>query len=190
MAPQEFTFQDPNIQAREFAQKQRDEENRKRCLVEGGTWNAATKTCTLPQEDKLVDQRTIQETTLKGVGRELLPEGVEPTGPTGEFRRQEVQEEGVFREGDIITDSETGEPTGIIKDGKFFFLPREEIENIVRKRREREAPIEGAVSVAQRIEQQKLLDLSQSLGQLTPEQLARIQEKVGADIDIKQALGA
>lgn len=80
----------------------------------------------------------------------------------------EPDTEKTFKEGEVITDEETGKPSGIVKNGKTFFLPRDEIQNIATKRQEELAPITGATTVKQRLQQEELQKTLQTIGKIDP----------------------
>ena len=107
----------------------------KRCEGRGGIWNEETKECSVAEETAATDKP--------------VPSVEQPP------ERAEV---GSGSRPLVIEDAETGEPIGIRRNGVTTFLPRKEIENIVRKDLAKFSPIEGSRTVAQAEEAQSVAE--------------------------------
>lgn len=140
ISSQNFTAPDENLRAREFSEAERLRKKIEDCEAKGGFWNGVT--CEMPQKPATDPQQTAQTTKLTGVGRNILPVGVEPTGLKGEFDLDPTAEgrgtkdgvEGFFnKEGKFFPEGkdpdkqqiifdEQGNATGVIQpDGTAFF---------------------------------------------------------------------
>ena len=121
----------------EDRERKRLEKARADCKAKGGVFDEATGTCKLPPKE--TKEEVEEEPRGAGIG-------------AGRVR--------------VITDEATGEPIGIVRNGITTFLPRNEIENIVRKDVAKFAPIEGGITVEEEIRQRELEKLATRVGEL------------------------
>ena len=88
--------------------------------------------------------------------------------------------------GTVITNADTGEPSGFINSaGQFVKAGREDIQNVVSKQAAKTAPIEGGVTAEQIQERQRIQQLTSQIGSL-----GQIDPSVQADINFSQAVTA
>lgn len=135
------------------------EKARKECAARGSRWrwNASTNTCEeINPIDLTPPKRTPEEAAQRTRTQEEINAGIIGETRTSGGELVNLPQQGAFKEGDIVTDTDTGVPTGIIKNGKFFALPREDIQNIVNKGLAERAPIEGAETATGRLERERI----------------------------------
>ena len=150
------------------SQKKRDEEDRIRCIQQGGKWDKGTKTCILPGFKKQRDPYKVD-----------FPE-----------KQEEAQSKSTQRPGSVVTDAETGEPKGFINSkGQFVKAGREDIQKVVSKQQAKTAPIEGGTTTEEIFQQQQSQQSLSRLGKVDPANLA-LQNIQQADVDWGQAITA
>ena len=154
-------------------QDERDEQDRIKCINAGGKWDYETKTCSIPTE-KTKDPYAIevpkQEETVSSTSRANPPRGT------------------------VVMNEETGEAKGFIdSQGNFVKAGRRDIEVQVNKRLADQALREsGTVGDLrkQQAEAEEIKRLTAQIGNLTPEQMQRLQTLKEAPIDWGQAITA
>lgn len=159
-------------------------ERKRKCIEKGGTWDSITQTCELPplEEGQVPVTKTQKEAADQAASKERLAEE-EKTKLIPDVEPEPPQQ---FGEGETIIDEETGETVGITKDGKQYFLPREDIEAVSAAQQAKVAPIAGTISTAERIQQERTQALLGQLGQINPD----LQSLIEAPIDWGQAITA
>jgi len=153
-------------------QDERDEQDRIKCINAGGKWDYETKTCSIPIE-KTKDPYAIEVPKQK---EEAPP--IRPDPP----------------EGTVVLDQDTGEPSGFIgSKGQFVKAGKRDIEMMMNKKLADEALIAGGTSgqfKQQQAEAEEIKRLTAQIGNLTPEQMQRLQTLKEAPIDWGQAITA
>jgi len=143
--------------------KERNERNRIKCIKAGGTWDPLTNTCSLPGFEGEPDPNKIE------MPKEEEEEQNKPPPP-----------------GTVITNAETGEPSGFINSqGNFVKASREDIQMVVDKQNAKTAPIEGGVTAKQYQEQQNIQRAIEQIGQI-----GKLDPAIQADINFSQAFTA
>ena len=131
------------------------EKAKRECTRNGGRWE--NNRCVLPAEDTV---RKANEAVANRTPEQEAIKRESDAGIIGEVRGKEglqlLPKEGVFKEGDVVTDSDTGQPTGIIRNGKFFAMDKAEIQNIVNKDLAEKTPIQGAQTARGRLETERI----------------------------------
>ena len=134
------------------------DKRKEQCEAKGGTWNEATKTCTLPTSSIKDKPKTSTAFPLGGGQTEPL----KPTQPSPTSTKPQPP----APPGTVVTDSETGEVKGFINDqGNFVKAGREDIQNIIGKQQAKTAPIEGAQTTQQFAQARQGAQLARQIGQ-------------------------